>query len=59
MPLSFEGGDAKCSVVRRRAQRPSRDIDLDKFSNVLRGSASKDLIAESSYFASWGASAVA
>ena len=31
-------------------QRPRRDVDLDKFSQVLRGSTSDDLIAEVSYF---------
>ena len=46
MPFSFEEGDAKDSIIRRRAQRPRRDIDLDKFSQVLGGSASDDLIAE-------------
>ena len=32
MLFSFEEGDAKDSIVRRRAQRPRRDIDLDQFS---------------------------
>ena len=50
MLFSFEEGDAKGSVVRRRAQRPRRNVDLDKFSQVLRDSASGDLIAEASYF---------
>ena len=50
MLFSFEEGDAKDSIVRRRAQRPRRDIDLDKFSQVLRGSVSDDLIAETSCF---------
>ena len=50
MLFSLEDGDAKSSIVRRRAQRPRRDIDLDKFSQVLRGSASDDMIAEASYF---------
>ena len=50
MLFSFEERDANDSIVRRRAQRPRRDIDLDKFSQVLRGSASDDLIAEASYF---------
>ena len=49
MLLSFEEGDAKDSIIRRRAQRPKRDIDLYKFSKVLRGGASDDLIAEASY----------
>ena len=48
MLFSFQEGDAKDSVVRRRAQRPRRDIDLGKCSQVLRGSASDDLIAEAS-----------
>ena len=50
MLLSFEEGNAKGSIIRRRAQRPRRDVDLDKFSQVLRGSASDDLLAEASYF---------
>ena len=50
MLFSFQEGDAKDSVVRRRAQRPRRDIDLGNFSQVLRESASDDLIAEASYF---------
>ena len=62
MLLSFEEGDAKDSIIRRRAQKPRRDIDLDRFSQVLRGDASDDLIAEASYFVFsvlWGASGVA
>ena len=50
MLFSFEEGNAKGSIIRRRAQRPRRDVDLDKFSQVLRGSASDDLVAEASYF---------
>ena len=50
MLFSFEEGDAKGSIIRRRAQRPRRDVDLNKFSQVLRGSASDDLIAEASCF---------
>ena len=50
MLFSSEEGDAKDSIVRRRAQRPRRDIDLDKFSQVLRDSASYDLITEARYF---------
>ena len=30
MLFSFEDGDAKGSVIERRAQRPGRNIDLDK-----------------------------
>ena len=30
--FSFEEGDAKDSIVLRRAQRPGRDVDLNKFS---------------------------
>ena len=30
MLFSFEEGDAKDSIVQRRAQRPRWDIDLDK-----------------------------
>ena len=37
MLFSFEEGNAKGSIIRRRAQRPRRDVDLDKFSQVLRG----------------------
>ena len=50
MLFSFKSGDAKSSIIRRRVQRPRRDVYLDKFSQVLRGSASDDLIAETSYF---------
>ena len=50
MLFSPEEGNAKVSVIRRRAQRPRRDVDLNTFSQVLRGSASDDLIAETSYF---------
>ena len=50
MLFYFEERDTKGSIIRRRAQRPRRDIDLDKFSQVLRGSASDDLIAEASHF---------
>ena len=50
MLFSFEGGDVKSSVIRRRAQRPRRDVDVDTFNQVLRGSASDDLIAKTSYF---------
>ena len=46
IPFSFEGGDARYSITRRRAQRPRRDIDLDKVSQVLRGNASDYFIAE-------------
>ena len=28
MLFSFQGGDAKGSIIRRRAQRPGRDVDL-------------------------------
>ena len=48
MLFYFEEGDAKSFIIRRRAQRPTRDVDLDTFSQVLRGSASDDLIAEAS-----------
>ena len=52
MLFSFEGGDVKSSIIPQRAQRPRRDIDLalDKFRHLLKGSASEDLIAETSYF---------
>ena len=32
MLFCFEEGDVKDSDIRRRAQRPRRDVDLDKFS---------------------------
>ena len=50
MLFSFKGGDAKSSIIRRRAQRPRRDEYLDKFSQVLRDSANDDLLAVTSYF---------
>ena len=50
MLFSFEGGDAKSSTIRRRAQRLRREINLDKVSQVLRDSASDNLIAETGYF---------
>ena len=37
MLFSFEGGDAKSSLIRRGTQRPRRNKDLGKFSQVLRG----------------------
>ena len=37
MLVSFEGGEAKSFISPRSAQRPRRDTDLDKFSQVLRG----------------------
>jgi len=46
---SSEDGDVKSSFTRRRTQRPRRNIDLDKFSQVLRGSANDNLTAETSY----------
>ena len=42
MLFTFEGGDAQSSIIRRRTKRPRRDVDLDKFSQVLRGSATDD-----------------
>ena len=45
MLFSFEGEDAKGSISRKRIQRPRRDVDLDRFSQVLRGNANDDLIA--------------
>ena len=40
--FSFEGGDAKSSIIGRRAQRLRKDIDLNKVSPVglIRGSVS-------------------
>ena len=46
MPFFLEGGDARYSIIRRRAQRPRRDRNLDKISQVLRGNGSDCLIAE-------------
>ena len=48
--FSFKEGDAKGSIIRRRAQKPRRDVDQDTFSQVLWCSASEDLIAETRYF---------
>ena len=50
MPFSFESMDAKGSIIRRRAQRPRRDVDLDKLNQILMGSASHDLTAETRCF---------
>ena len=41
---SFEGGDAKRSIVRRRRQRPSRDTDVDEFSQVVIRASAKDRV---------------
>jgi len=46
----FECGDAKCCIIRRRLRGPSRAIDVERFSQVLWGSATDDLIAKTSYF---------
>ena len=46
----FRRWGCKISFIRRSAQRHRRDIDLNKFSQVLRGSASADLTAEARYF---------
>ena len=60
--FSFEGGDVKSSIIQRGTQRLRRGKDLDKFGQVLGGSASDDLITETSYFVfnsvMWGSSAV-
>ena len=50
MLFCFEEGEVTGPVIRRRAQRPRRDVDLDKFSQALRGSTSDYLTAEASYF---------
>ena len=50
MLISFEGGDAKGFITGRRAQKPRRNTALDKVSQVLRGSASDNLIAETGCF---------
>ena len=49
MLYSFDGGDAKNVIIQRRTQRPRKDVELDKFSQVLRGSASDDLIAKTMF----------
>ena len=36
MLFSFEGDDPKSSTIGRRTQRPRRDEDLDKFSQVKK-----------------------
>ena len=51
MLFSFEGEDAKGSIIGRGAQRLRRNIDLDMVSQVLRGNASDNLIAETGCFA--------
>ena len=35
MLFSFEQGDAKDSIIRRRAQRPRRDVDVDKYRGAV------------------------
>ena len=35
MLFSFEQGDAKYSIIRRRAQRPRRDVDVDKYRGAV------------------------
>ena len=50
MLFSFEGGNAKSSVIGRRAQRPRTDIDLNKVSQILRGSENDNLIAGTGSF---------
>ena len=40
--LFFEEGHVKGSIIRRRTQRTRRDINLEKVSQVLRGSANDD-----------------
>ena len=44
--LTFEDGGAKSSMIRRRAQRHRKDIKIDEVSQVLRGSASDNLRAQ-------------
>ena len=50
MLFSFEGEKTRNSAIGGRAQRPRRDIDLDKVSQVLTGSANDNLIAETRCF---------
>ena len=44
--FSLEGGDTKCSVIGRRAYRSRSGVNMDYFSQLLRGSASDDLITK-------------
>ena len=50
MLFTFEGGDVKGSIIGRRAQRPRRNIDSDRASQVLRGSAGDNLVVETGCF---------
>ena len=50
MLFSFEEGDAKDSIMRRRAQGLRRKVNLGNFGHGLRGSASAYLTAVTSYF---------
>ena len=50
MLFSSEAGDVETSVIGRTAQGPRRNLYLDKVSQVLRGSASDNLIAETGHF---------
>ena len=43
-------GDAKCSIVRRRTQKPRRDVSVNMFSQVQTGNANDTLIAEARCF---------
>ena len=46
----FESGYAKSSIIRRRVQRPRQDINLDKVSQVPRGSATDNLMKKTGCF---------
>ena len=50
MLFSFEEGDAKVLTSEEERRDLEQDLDLNKFSQVLRSSASDDLIAEASCF---------
>ena len=62
MLFSLEGGDAKGSITGRGALRPRRNMNSDKVSQLLRGSARDNLIAETGciwFLVLRGASAIA
>ena len=54
-------GTTTTAIIRRRTQRTRKDVDLDKSSHVLGGSAIDDLIAKmfcNEFSVIWGAKAV-
>ena len=50
MLFTFEGANAKSHVIKRRTQRPGRDMNLEAVSQIPIGSASDNLIAETRCF---------